>query len=53
MRRIGLSLAVSALLFSVLAAANAADSTSVGELSAPQIEEELQVWMRGCPVLMQ
>ncbi|RMJ23516.1 zinc transporter [Aspergillus sp. HF37] len=43
------SLAAATIIFSALAAANAADSSSsgVGELSAPQIEDELQK----CPLV--
>jgi hypothetical protein len=45
MRSAAFSLAAAAIIFSALAAANVADSSSssVGELSAPQIEDELQV----------
>lgn len=41
MRRAILTLATTALLFSALAAASTSDN--VGELSAPQIEDALQV----------
>ena len=41
MRRIGLALAAGVVLFSALAVAQ--DAISVGELSAGEIEDELQV----------
>lgn len=43
LRRAGLLFAVAVFLFSALAAANAPDNSHVGDFSASQIEDELQV----------